>query len=71
MEDITFGERIREFTVERKTGDKWKMIFLGTSIGHKFIYQFDAEYFTAFRLNFNVSLDEPQFLSFKVYNYTK
>jgi len=46
------------------------MIFQGSSIGHKFIHQFDGELFTAFRLKINTSLDEPQILSFKVYNCT-
>ena len=68
MEDITFGERVRAFTVEGKTGGKWEKIFQGSVIGHKFIHQFDKQEFTALRLKVNASVEEPQILSFKVYN---
>lgn len=71
VKDITFGERIREFAVEGKTGGKWKMIFQGTYIAHKFIYQLDGELFAAFRLKTNASLDELQILNFKVFNFNK
>ena len=68
MEDITFGERVRAFTVEGKTGGKWEKILQGSVIGHKFIHQFDKQEFTALRLKVNASVEEPQILSFKVYN---
>ncbi|XOV93523.1 MAG: alpha-L-fucosidase [Bacteroidota bacterium] len=67
MEDISEGERIRKFTLEGKTQEGWKTIFEGTSVGHKFIHQFDDVKVSKVRLNILNSLGEPQILEFSVY----
>ncbi len=41
MEEISLGERIRKFTLEAKTDKGWQTLFEGSSIGHKFIHDFD------------------------------
>lgn len=40
MENIKYGERIREFKLEAKTDTGWLGLFNGTAIGHKLIIQF-------------------------------
>ena len=40
MEDIAFGERVREYVIEGNSGDKWFEIVRGISIGHKRIDRF-------------------------------
>jgi alpha-L-fucosidase len=43
QEDIVFGERVREYVVEGKTGEKWIELASGISIGYKRIERFDAD----------------------------
>jgi len=41
MEDITQGERVREYSVEvLAEGGEWKQVVSGQSIGHKWINRF-------------------------------
>lgn len=42
MEDIRYGERIREFEVELRTGgDTWRTVATGSAVGHKRLLTFD------------------------------
>lgn len=40
MEQITDGERVREYVIEGWAGDKWQALCQGTAIGHKKIDRF-------------------------------
>ncbi len=41
MEDIAYGERVREYVIEGSSGDQWFEIVKGISIGHKRIERFE------------------------------
>jgi hypothetical protein len=71
MEDISKGERVREFTVEGKTEKGWETIFEGSCIGHKFIHTFDELEVSEVRFNVSESRSEPQILDFSIYNTNK
>ncbi|HBS86385.1 MAG: hypothetical protein A2W91_19415 [Bacteroidetes bacterium GWF2_38_335] len=51
-EDIIFGERVREYVVEYRSGGQWLEISRGTSIGHKRIEKFDPVEAEAVRVRF-------------------
>lgn len=68
QEDISKGERVREFTLEGKTKNGWQLIFEGTSIGHKFIHVFEDMEVSQIRLNIKESIGEPVLQSFEVLN---
>lgn len=59
-EDIDFGEGVRSFIIEGKSDGKWREIFLGGSIGHKFIHQFESDEFSAFLLKILEAVHEPK-----------
>jgi alpha-L-fucosidase len=69
MEDISKGERVREFIVEGKTKDGWQHIFKGSCVGHKFIHRFEEMEVSALRLNVTESKGVPHILDFSVFNY--
>ena len=50
MEEITEGERIREYVVEGLTHGEWRPLASGTSVGHKKIDTFDPVEVTQLRL---------------------
>lgn len=52
QEDIVFGERVHEYVVEGKTGEKWIELATGISIGYKRIERFDAVEVSAVRVRF-------------------
>ncbi|MFP4367530.1 MAG: glycoside hydrolase family 29, partial [Bacteroidales bacterium] len=68
QENIAEGERVREFLIEGKTKDGWKLIFEGSCIGHKFIHRFDKMQVDEIRLRIPESRGEPQIKTFEVYN---
>ncbi len=68
MEDISHGERVREFTVEGRTADGWQEIVKGSCIGHKFIHRFDAVDVSELRLKILKSKGEPQIKELTVYD---
>ncbi|HNQ89922.1 MAG TPA: alpha-L-fucosidase [Verrucomicrobiota bacterium] len=59
MEDITHGERIREYVVEGKTPAGWTPLVSGTAVGHKKIDVFEAVEVTELRLRIRASLGKP------------
>jgi len=71
MEDITQGERVREYAVEAfaPTG-KWKKVCDGVSIGHKRIQQFDQVEAARIRLRVAKSIEEPVIRDLAVYSVT-
>lgn len=50
MEDISGGERIREFTVEYRSGEEWKPLWSGKHLGHKKILVFNDQEMDAVRV---------------------
>jgi alpha-L-fucosidase len=67
MEDISKGERVREFKIEGKTAQGWITIFEGSCIGHKFIHRFDEVHVSAVRLKIMESKGEPSIKEFSIY----
>jgi alpha-L-fucosidase len=67
MEDISMGERVREFNVEGKTNKGWILLCKGSAIGHKFIARFNPTEVSAVRLTIATSLAEPQIKAFSVF----
>lgn len=50
QEDITKGERIRKYQIEGFSGERWKVLASGRSIGHKRIEKFDTEKVSRIRI---------------------
>lgn len=50
MEDITGGERVREYVVEGRVGNDWRELASGTAIGHKRIDRFEPTEVSRVRL---------------------
>ncbi len=67
QEDLTKGERIREYSVEGLTGKTWKKICDGTSVGHKRIQLFDKIKSTSVRLMITKSSKVPVIRNFSAY----
>lgn len=70
MEDITKGERVREFVLEGRTKNGWRPIVEGSCIGHKFIHRFDEMEVSEVRLLITESKGEPAILDFSVFEVT-
>jgi alpha-L-fucosidase len=68
QEDISKGERIREFKTEAFINGKWVPFCDGTVIGHKFIRQFDEIETSRIRLIISRSIDEPLIKNLEIYN---
>lgn len=61
MEDISHGERIREYVVEgRASGGDWEQLAVGQSIGHMRIQSFSRREFAAVRLRLTKSIALPK-----------
>ena len=67
-EDIEYGERVQEFTVQGKTAGDWKDLCKGTCIGHKFIARLEGVEVSSLRLEISKSLGEPQIKEFSAYS---
>jgi alpha-L-fucosidase len=67
MEDITQGERVREFTIEGKTRSGWKTLCEGSCIGHKFIATFEDTEVSSLRFSASKFEASPQIKSFEIY----
>jgi alpha-L-fucosidase len=60
MEDITRGERVREYVIEgRAPGGDWTQLGTGQSIGHKRIQSFPRQKLAAVRVRFTKSIAPP------------
>ena len=68
MERIERGERVREFTLEAKSGDgEWREIYQGSCIGHKHIVRFDKTEASRLRLSIAKSAAKPLIRDFSAY----
>ena len=68
MEQITKGERVREYIIEGKVGDQWQKIGDGSCIGHKRIQKITPIEVSAVRLRIVKSVGEPIIRKLAVYN---
>lgn len=66
-EDISRGQRIREYSLEAMLNGKWKKIAEGTSVGNKRIQLIEAPEAKEFRLIINKSVAEPRIKEFSLY----
>ena len=66
-EDIKHGQRVREYEVKYKKGDKWVSFIKGTSIGHKKIDICNSIKTNKLRLQIEDSYQEPVIKSFKAF----
>ena len=67
MEDITQGERVRQYVVEGKVNGEWKTLASGTAIGHKKIDAFPPTEVTELRLKITQSAAKPVIRKFAAY----
>ncbi|WP_209331160.1 alpha-L-fucosidase [Lunatimonas salinarum] len=67
QEEITNGERVREFILEAEINGKWTEIYAGTSIGHKHIVRVDPVYTKKIRFTSRASVGTPQIRNLSVY----
>ena len=69
MEDITAGERIREYVVEGLVpGNTWQPLCTGTSVGHKRIEQFAPIEVASIRLRATHAVAEPRIRSLSAHS---
>jgi alpha-L-fucosidase len=68
MEDITKGERVREYVIEGKIGSQWRKIGGGSCIGHKRIEQITPVKVSMVRLIVIKSYGRPHIRKLAVYN---
>lgn len=68
QEDITQGERVREYVLEGKKDGKWTVLSEGSCIGHKRIVTLPEPVFlSAVRLKITRSVAQPLIINFSVY----
>jgi len=67
MEDITQGERVREYLIEGLVGKEWKKICKGTAIGHKKIDRFTPVKVSSIRFRCTKSAALPIIRKLAVY----
>jgi len=67
-EDISKGQRVREYSVEAKLNGKWELIASGISIGNKRIQEIDAVNAKVFRLKITRSIKEALVKEFSLYH---
>jgi alpha-L-fucosidase len=68
MEDITGGERVREYVLEGLADGEWRELARGTAIGHKKVDRLAPVTVTAVRLRCLESAGEPSIRTLAVYN---
>ena len=68
-EDISKGERVREYLVEGKVNGKWMTIASGSCVGHKRIEEIRPVQVSALRLKVIQSIGKPLISDFSVYDY--
>lgn len=67
MEDIAYGERVREYVIEGLIGDNWQKLCEGTAIGHKRIEKIDPVEVSGIRLRCGSSVAKPLIRKLIVY----
>lgn len=68
MENLNYGERVREYTISGKTNEGWKKICAGTCIGHKRIETFNNINVSAVKIEFDKYSATPVIRDFSIYN---
>ena len=68
MEQITEGERVRQYVLEGLAGDRWTELAHGQSIGHKRIERFHPVEVTKVRFRVTEALAEPVIRKLAVYH---
>ncbi|MFX0098712.1 MAG: alpha-L-fucosidase [Candidatus Hodarchaeota archaeon] len=68
VEDISEGEKVREFLVEGYN-EQWVELCKGSCIGHKFIKQIDEIEVSKVKVKIKKAIGEPVLLSLKVYDF--
>ena len=71
MEQITEGERVREYVIEGLVGNQWQKIGGGSCIGHKRIEKITPVEVTSVRLHVISSVGKPIIRKLAVYNTIK
>ncbi|MFD0961523.1 alpha-L-fucosidase [Paenibacillus chungangensis] len=67
MEDIRYGERIRQYVLEGRCGNEWKVLSQGSAIGHKKIDRIAPITVDAIRLRITESAANPVIRQLAVY----
>ncbi len=67
MEDISQGERVREYVVEGLCGGEWIVLCRGISVGHKRIERFENKKVSKVKLTISKSADTPVIRGFSVH----
>ena len=70
QEYIPLGQRVKSFTVYYKSGNSWKTLKSGTTIGYKRILLTDSVTTDAVKISINASLACPVLNGFGLYNDT-
>ena len=71
MEDIHFGERVREYVIEGLVDGRWKKLAAGSAIGHKRIDRFAPVEVSGARLQVIKSAAPPVIRQLAVYDTTR
>ncbi|MEN8122235.1 MAG: alpha-L-fucosidase [Bacteroidota bacterium] len=66
-ENISNGERVRNYIIEAMVDGKWKKIANGECVGHKRVQKIEPVVSSKFRLRISESNAEPQIKEFSVY----
>ncbi|MDQ0091333.1 alpha-L-fucosidase [Paenibacillus anaericanus] len=68
MEDIAFGERVRDYIIEVHSGGEWMEIIHGSAIGHKKIDRFKPISADKVRLTVLEAFEHPMIRRFALFN---
>lgn len=68
MEDIASGQRVREYRLEARVANDWRIVATGTSIGHKRIDRFEPITAPALRVTATKYSAEPVWRSLSAYS---
>ncbi|MNI02982.1 Alpha-L-fucosidase [compost metagenome] len=67
MEDITYGERVREYVLEAWQAGAWVQLVSGSAIGHKKIDRFETMVTQRIRLSIVSSIEQPFIRQFSAF----
>ncbi|HEY4392185.1 MAG TPA: alpha-L-fucosidase [Paenibacillus sp.] len=67
MEDIAYGERVRQYTLEVYADGEWKEIVNGSAIGHKKIDVLSPIHIEKIRFQVNEAAEDPIIRKFAIY----
>lgn len=71
QEDISNGERVRDYKIEAKVNGKWIELCKGQSVGHKRIEEFSPVKTSKIRLVVTSALAKPIIRNFSIFNVSK